>query len=161
MKRNSQTCCDRWVINRVDWCHNAGAGALMFIFVVAVFILAMVLFVRTRFHNTQSVYEGASQSGVYIGAVPANHVLRGTSVLHLKLPGILVDYVGGLYSIDCGTGGRPHSVTFDPNGMNTSWNNLGTQRTMTCNGTLGMGITFRVLDINLIRIVGSTGVAFS
>jgi hypothetical protein len=124
------------------------------LFAIAAFVVALYAWSQTSFATSYRTYT----SNGMLATSPANHVLVASIPLVMTLPNNLLEYVGGLYHVDCASP-LAHTLTIQPGVLPTSWD--GVNKKMTC--TLGIpgGVTFRVVTPTLIRVVGSSNVVFS
>lgn len=156
-KSPSKSVGDCWSVwccpGRCAWFRSLFVGVIT-LFAIAAFVVALYAWSLTSFATSYRTY--TSNGG--IATSPANHLLASSIPLVMTLPNNLIEYVGGLYHIDCASP-LAHTVTIQPGVLATTWD--GTNKVMTCTlGTPG-GVTFRVVTPTLIRIVGSKSVTFS
>lgn len=135
------------------------------LFVGAVVLLAIVgvslagwAWWGSRFAVSWKLYTSSSQlnSGSFA------HVLAGTTPMTMTLPNNLIEFVGGLYSVDCASP-LGHSIKISSGVLATSWTSNGTITTVaTCQpGVVNAGFLFRVISPTSIRVIDPQNVVLS
>lgn len=154
-KTNAQNgCWSTWCCpGRCAWFKSLFV-AVITLFAIAAFVIALYAWSQTSFATSYKTYG----SNTMIATWPANALLTATIPLAMTLPNNLVEYVGGLYHIDCASP-LAHTVSIQPGVLPTTWD--GVNKVFTC--TLGVpgGVSFRVVTPSLVRVVGSRNVVFS
>ena len=146
-----------------EWCCPGRCGVFtpltigtIVAFAIFSFIFSLWAWQGSQFQVQQHVItqNGMLQSNRYA------FVLASALPLDMTLPNNLIEFVGGLYSVDCATNAG-HSVRITTGVLPTTWDG-GNATTATCiAGQPNAGFLFRVLSRSQIRVVDPHSVVFS
>lgn len=154
--RSSTNCWD-------EWCCPGRCGVFTPILVGALLAFSILAFFFSLWAWQSSLYVGSQH--VYTGAVARitpdryAHVLAATVPMMVVLPNNLIEYIGGIYSIDCASP-LGHRIELQNGLLQTTWDGNNTVATCIA-GTHNAGLLFRVFSQNGIRLLQANGIAFS
>ena len=130
------------------------AAACVVLLSLAACFLVSLTWSRTRFHSAVLIHTQSESLSPNYGS----HVLsNGVSAMTMSLPHNMLEYVAGLYHVDCVEAG--HVVQITAGSLGTSWDGVTASRA-TCDSA-GAGFTFHVTSATRIRVISSRGVSFS
>ena len=154
--KESRSCWD-------EWCCPGRCGVFTPILVGALLAFSITAFFFSLWAWQASLYVGSQH--VYTGPVARMtpdryaHVLAGTAPMMFVLPNNLIEYIGGIYSIDCASA-LGHQIKLTNGLLPTSWDGNNTVATCIA-GFSNAGLLFRVYSQSGIRLIQSNGIAFS
>jgi hypothetical protein len=150
----SRDCWSEWCCpSRSRW-YQTFCVALILSAAFAALIVGTLAYTRASFDDTQRVYTVNDRMSTY----PAHHVLTSSVILNLGLPNNMVEFVGGLYTVNCGTH-LAHTITIDAGPLPTTWDS--TNRVATCTDMVKSSILFRVVSPSEVQVLASPGITFS
>jgi hypothetical protein len=125
-------------------------------FSILSFFFSLWAWQSSQYVGGQTVYVG---DGIIIGPSPYASVFAAVDAPKTyRLPNNLIEYIGGVYSIDC-ISPLGHSIAILHGVLNTTWDGVNT--VAKCNpGHYNAGFMFRVLSQSSIRIIDPDGMTF-
>lgn len=146
-----------------EWCCPGRCGVFTPLSIGAVVAFSVLAFIFSLWAWQSSLF--LSQQYVYTTSgslTPSRYasVLASPSIpLQMTLPNNLLEYIGGLFSVDCATS-IGHKVTILAGILPTTWD--GNNTVATCDpGYYNAGFLFRVISQSSVRVIDPRGISFS